>query len=86
MITPGGLMKVVKKSDKYVIFRKRSGRYGVRSMNRSWINGPEKERILSEEGLVDAPKVKVKKEEEKEPASDGPEQKEEDESESAPAP
>lgn len=46
-------MEIVKKTDTYMIVKKRSGRFGVRSMNRSWINGPEKERILSEAGLLD---------------------------------
>ncbi len=65
-------MEIIKKTDKYVILKKRSGRYGVRSMNRSWINGVEKEKILSEAGLQST--VKTNKEsgedEKSQPATD----------------
>ncbi|MCK5072012.1 MAG: hypothetical protein KAQ98_01200 [Bacteriovoracaceae bacterium] len=54
-------MEVIKKTDKYMIVKKRSGRYGVRSMSRSWINGPEKERILLEAGLANSKPKKTKK-------------------------
>ncbi|OFZ27944.1 MAG: hypothetical protein A2381_08085 [Bdellovibrionales bacterium RIFOXYB1_FULL_37_110] len=65
-------MEIVKKTDKYVILKKRSGRFGVRSMNRSWINGPEKEKILAEAGLQSITKTKKEsgEDEKAKPAAD----------------
>ena len=51
-------MEVVKKTNRYVVFKKRSGRYGVRSAGGAWINGDEKTKILLDEGLIEAPPVK----------------------------
>ena len=80
-------LKLVKASDKYNIYKKRSGRYGVKDMKRKWINGEEKAKILSEAGLITAPKAKAP-EPEPEPvveaaAEDAP--KEEDSAAEAPA-
>ena len=55
-------MEVVKKTENYVIIKKRSGRYGVRSTAGKWINGDEKIKILSEAGLVKAAPVKAPEE------------------------
>ncbi|OFZ21637.1 MAG: hypothetical protein A2202_04770 [Bdellovibrionales bacterium RIFOXYA1_FULL_36_14] len=65
-------MEIIKKTDKYVILKKRSGRFGVRSMNRSWINGPEKEKILAEAGLqsVTKPKKESGEDEKTQPSND----------------
>ena len=53
-------MEIVKKTSEYTIFKKKSGRFGIRSKHKSWINGDEKTSILVKEGLVKAP---VKQEE-----------------------
>lgn len=45
-------METVKATENYTIFKKRSGRYGVKGSNKKWINGEEKAKILSEEGLI----------------------------------
>jgi hypothetical protein len=45
-------MEIVKKTDNYVILKKRSGRYGVRSRSRHWIRGEEKQKILVDAGLA----------------------------------
>jgi len=50
--------KRVKKTAKYTITQKRSGRYSVMSPEAKMINGEEKVKILIEAGLI---KVKVKK-------------------------
>lgn len=45
-------METVKTTENYTIFKKRSGRYGVKGSNKKWINGEEKAKILSTEGLI----------------------------------
>lgn len=47
-------METVKETENYTIFKKRNGRYGVRTTDkmRKWINGDEKAKILSDEGLI----------------------------------
>ena len=45
-------MKLVKKTDEYSVYLKRSGRYGVKSTDGKWINGVSKIRILLDEDLV----------------------------------
>lgn len=47
-------MEVVKKTKSYVIYKKKTGRYGVRGVNKVWIRGVKKVKILVEEGLLDA--------------------------------
>jgi len=54
-------MEIVKKSEKFTILKKRSGRYAVRGADRRWINGDDKLAVLVEAGLAEAP-VKKKKE------------------------
>ena len=51
-------MEVVKKTNRYTIFKKRNGRYGVRSAAGAWINGEEKVKILTDEGLINPPQKK----------------------------
>jgi len=46
-------MKLVKQTDEYIVYLKRSGRYGVKNTDRQWINGVSKIRILLAEGLVE---------------------------------
>lgn len=48
----GGKMEVVKKTDEYTVYKKKSGRYGVQGSNKKWINGEEKIKILLAEGLI----------------------------------
>ncbi len=52
-------MEIVKKTDAYVIYRKRNGRLAVKNAERKWVNGEEKVKILLAEGLIrlDAPKA-----------------------------
>ena len=52
-------MKVVKETNEYTIIKKRSGRYGVRGKNKTWINGNDKIKILLSEGLIKAPEPKA---------------------------
>ncbi|MBF0254957.1 MAG: hypothetical protein HQL47_00535 [Gammaproteobacteria bacterium] len=52
-------MKVVKKTDEYVIFAKRNQRHAVKSIaSGKLINGDDKAKILLEAGLIQPPKVK----------------------------
>ena len=55
-------MEIVKKTEEYQIIKKRNGRFGVRRMNRKWITGEEKVKILIAEGLVKAPAPKAEAE------------------------
>ncbi|MFT7299578.1 MAG: hypothetical protein ACI89Z_000028 [Porticoccus sp.] len=45
-------MKVLKKTDDYTVYQKRSGRYSVIGADNSPINGDEKVKILVAEGIV----------------------------------
>jgi hypothetical protein len=45
-------MKVVKKTDDYIVYSRRDGRYAVTGSDRKPINGDDKVRILVEEGLL----------------------------------
>lgn len=57
-------MKVVKKTDNYIIYARRDGRYAVTGTDRKAVNGDDKVRILADEGLlkVAAPAPKAKAE------------------------
>lgn len=52
-------MKVVKKTNEWSIFEKRSGRYAVRAANGSFVNGDEKLTILAGAGLAKKPEKKA---------------------------
>lgn len=52
-------MEVVKKTEDYIIYKKRSGRYGVKNSAGKWINGNDKTNILVEAGLIKAAPVKA---------------------------
>ncbi len=56
-------MKVLKKTDDYTVYQKRSGRYAVQGANKQWINAEDKVKILVAEGIV---KIKLPKEPEPE--------------------
>ena len=45
-------METVKTTKEFKIVKKKSGRYGVKSTKGKWINGEEKVKILSAEGLI----------------------------------
>ncbi len=45
-------MEIVKETEEYQIIKKRSGRYGIRKTDRSWVSGDEKVKILVAEGLL----------------------------------
>jgi hypothetical protein len=45
-------MKVLKKTDDYTVYQKRSGRYAVVGANKNNINGEDKVKILVAEGIV----------------------------------
>ena len=71
-------MKVLKKTDDYTVYQKRSGRYAVVGANKKNINGEDKVKILVEEGIVKlavaAPEPEVVEEvaAEEAPAEDAP--------------
>ena len=45
-------MEIVKQTDEYTIFKKRSSRYAVQGKDKKWVNGEEKARILAAEELI----------------------------------
>ena len=45
-------MEIVKETEEYQIVKKRSGRYGIRKSDRSWVTGEDKVKILLAEGLI----------------------------------
>lgn len=55
-------MKLVKKTDAYSVYQKRSGRYGVKNTQGKWVNAQDKVEILSKEKLITLPKSKPKEE------------------------
>ena len=61
-------MEVVKKTNEYTIYQKRSKRYAVKDANKRWVKGDEKVKILLGEKLVKAPESKPKEEA---PAAEG---------------
>ncbi len=73
-------LKLVKKTEKYSIYKRGDQRYAVRDANKAPINGDEKAAILVAEGLVAAPAEKAAPEEA--PAEEGGEEAAEEESES----
>lgn len=63
-------MEIVKETKEFTIIKKRSGRYGVQTPNKKWINGDDKTKILVDAGLIE---VKVKQPEPEEtPAEEAP--------------
>lgn len=45
-------MEIVKKLKDHIIYKKRSGRYGVKNSRGQWVNGEEKTKLLLAEGLI----------------------------------
>ena len=62
-------METVKATKEFKIFKKRNGRDGVKNDKGKWINGDEKVKILSAEGLI---KVSIPKKKEEPPAEEAP--------------
>ena len=51
-------MEVVKKTNKFTVFKKRNGRFAVKSSSGSAVNGDEKASLLAQEGLIKLPVAK----------------------------
>lgn len=47
-------MELVKRTEEFSIFKKRSGRFGIKTAAGKWINGDEKVKILVNEKLIKA--------------------------------
>ena len=47
-------MKVIKKTKRYTIYQKGSGRYAVKDSDKNWVNADEKIKILLAEALIKA--------------------------------
>ncbi len=62
-------MEKVKATKDFKIFKKRNGRFGVKNEKGKWINGEDKVKILSAEGLI---KVSIPKKVEEPPAEEAP--------------
>ena len=60
-------METVKATKDFKIFKKRNGRFGVKNAKGQWVNGEEKVKILSTEGLI---KVSIPKKVEEPPAEE----------------
>ena len=45
-------MELVKKSEKYSIYKKRSGRFAVKDRFGNYLKGEEKAKLLASEGLI----------------------------------
>lgn len=45
-------MEVAKKNKEYTVYKKRSGRYGVKDVQGKWVKGEPKVAILAKEGLI----------------------------------
>lgn len=48
-------METVKETKDYTVYKKRSGRFGVKGSDKKWINGDAKIEILVKESLIKAP-------------------------------
>ncbi len=60
-------MEKVKESKEFTIFKKRSGRFCVKSEKGKWLNGEEKTKVLLAEKLI---KVSVPKKKEEAPTEE----------------
>ena len=63
-------MKVVKKTDEWKILQKRSGRYAVQQASGNFVNGEDKLKILTAEGLAAKPPKKAEPKAEAAPAAE----------------
>jgi len=51
-------MKEIKSVGEYKIYEKKSGRYAIKDVNKKFINGEEKTKILVSAGLITVPEPK----------------------------
>jgi hypothetical protein len=51
-------MQIVKKTAEYTVFKRADGRHAVQGNDKKFINGEDKVKILTEEGLLTAPTPK----------------------------
>lgn len=65
-------MKVVKRTDDYVIYQKRSGRYAVKNSEKKWVNAEEKVQVLTAEELIKAPQAAAPEPEAEESVAEEP--------------
>ena len=63
-------MKVVKKTDEYTIMQRRDNRYAVINKNKQPVNGEDKIKLLTNEGLIKLPEPKAAPAEEEAPAEE----------------
>lgn len=64
------IMKVIKQTADYTIYQKGSGRYAAKGAGGKWINGDDKVRILTTEGLVTPSAAKAASPEEDDTAAE----------------
>lgn len=62
-------MELVKSSKEFSIYKKKSGRYGVKNAQKKWVNGDEKVKVLLAEGLIKVTAPSAKAEEPAEEAA-----------------
>jgi hypothetical protein len=55
-------MELIKKTENYSIFKKRSGRYCIANPKGQWILGADKVKVLVDEKLIKVEKAKPKAE------------------------
>ena len=55
-------MEIVKTTGEHTIFKKRSGRYGVKLKTGAWVHGEDKVKVLLAEGLIKQSTPKAKDE------------------------
>lgn len=65
-------METVKTTKDFKIFKKRNGRYGVKDAKGKWMNGEEKVKVLTSEGLIKVSVAKKKEEPAAEEATEAP--------------
>ena len=75
-------MELVKKTDKYTIYKKKSGRHAVQNKDKKYLAEKEKEEILLAEGLI---KLSPRKKPAEETPADAAEETPADAAEEAPA-
>ena len=73
-------MKLVKKTDEYSIFKRKDGRYAIQDAAKNAVNGDEKAKILTAEGLItlSAPAPVEEAPAEEAPAEEAPAEESED--------
>ena len=79
-------MELIKKTDNYTIYKKKSGRYAVKNKEKKYLSDKEKVEILLEEKLIKlSPRKKPEEPAAEEPAAEAAPAAEEPAAEAAPA-